>query len=252
MAVIMKNEKIIWDALLKAGYREIEAAGILGNLYEESGYNPINLQWIYEKILHMTDEEYTEAINSGAYSYTQFYSDHAGYGLVQWTWWARKQAMYNACFPEIGSLEKQIKYMIKELSLYTHVQTMLRKAKTIRECSDIILHYYEAPGDQSVAVEERRAKYGQEAYDRCHTPEPKPVEGWWTCQCAAYKTEKGACNAAEKIKDAHVYKSHTPGYFAVALGQYDSEEEAKKHLAEAQKQRKDAFVTYYKKGDLIQ
>lgn len=252
MAVIMKNEKIIWDALLAAGYREIEAAGILGNLYEESGYNPINLQWIYEKILHMTDEEYTEAINSGIYSYKQFYSDHAGYGLVQWTWWSRKQAMYNACFPEIGSLDRQIRYMIKELSGYTHVQTMLRKASTIRECSDIILHYYEQPGDQSPATEERRARYGEEAYSRCHTPEPQPVKGWWTCQCAAYKTEKGACNAAAKIKDAHVYKSHTSGYFAVGIGQYDSEAEAKKHLAEAQKQRKDAFVTYYNKEDFIQ
>ena len=251
MAVIMKNEKIIWDALIKAGYREIEAAGILGNLYEESGYNPINLQWIYEKILHMTDEEYTEAINSGIYSYKQFYSDHAGYGLVQWTWWGRKQAMYNACYPEIGSLDKQIRYMIKELAGYTHVQVMLRKASTIRECSDIILHYYEQPGDQSTATEERRARYGEEAYSRCHTPEPQPVKGWWVCQCAAYKTQNGACNAAAKI-NGNVYRSHTAGYFAVALGQYDSEAEAKKHLPEAQKQRKDAFVTYYKKEDLIQ
>lgn len=251
MAIILKNEKPIWNALLKAGYREIEAAGILGNLYEESGYSPINLQWIYEKILHMTDQEYTDAINSGMYSYKQFYSDHAGYGLAQWTWWGRKQAMYNACYPDIGSLEKQIQYLIKELSLYTHVQAMLRKATTIRECSDIILHYYEQPGDQSEATEIRRARYGEEAYARQHTPEPQPVLGWWTCQCASYKTEKGALAAAEKIKDAHVYKSHTPGYFAVGLGQYDSEAEANKHLSDAKKQRKDAFVTYYKKGELI-
>lgn len=247
-----EREKYIWNRLIKAGYREIEAAGIMGNLYEESGLRPDNLQNIYEKILHMTDREYTEAVNSGAYSYQQFYSDHAGYGLVQWTYYSRKQRMYQECWPQIDSLEKQVDYMIKELSWYTVVQVRFQKASTIRECSDIILHYYEQPGDQSIRVEERRAEYGRQIYERQHKPEPVPVNGWFVCQCAAYKTEKGACNAAAKIKDAHVYKSHTPGYFAVGIGQYSSEAEAKANLAIAQKQRKDAFVTYYEKGDLIQ
>lgn len=247
-----EREKYIWDRLTAAGYREIEAAGIMGNLYEESGLRPDNLQNIFEKILHMTDREYTDAVNSGAYSYQQFYSDHAGYGLVQWTYYARKQRMYQECWPNIDSIEKQVDYMLKELSWYPHVVQMLHNAKTIRECSDAILHYYEQPGDQSVRVEERRAEYGREIFDRQHKPEPAPVTGWYVCQCAAYKTEKGALNAAAKLLDAHVYTSRTPGYFAVALGQYNSEAEAKKHLAEAQKQRKDAFVTYYKKGELIQ
>lgn len=248
-----QRETYIWGALKAAGYREIEIAGIMGNLQEESGLSPINLQYVYEKILHMTDQEYTDKVNSGEYSYKQFYSDHAGYGLVQWTWYQRKQAMYQACWPDIGSLEKQVAYMIKELSWYPHVIAMLHKATTIRECSDIILHYYEAPGDQSLAVEIRRAGYAQKIYNDMHV-EPTPVNAWYVCQCASYKTEKGALAAAQKLKNAHVYRSHTPGYFAVALGQYATEAEAlaSKDMAAAKAQRKDAFVTSYNKEDLVQ
>ena len=243
----------IWNELLKAGYREIETAGIMGNLYEESGLRPDNLQNIYEKILGMTDKQYTDAINSGTYSYKQFYNDHAGYGLAQWTYYSRKQRLYQYCYPNIGSLELQTAFLISELKLYPHVIAMLHKCNTIRECSDVILHYYEQPGDQSVKVEIRRAGYGEEIYNAMHNPEPTPVpvNGWYVCQCAAYKTEKGALTAAEKLKDAHVYRSHTEGYYAVGLGQYDSEAQAKKNLAEAQKQRKDAFVTFYEKERLI-
>ena len=250
MATYQERETYIWNKLRQAGYRDIEVAGIMGNLYEEIGFRPENLQQIYEQILHMTDKEYTDAINSGRYSYKQFYSDHAGYGLAQWTYYTRKQAMYQHCFPEIDSLEKQVEYLIKELGWYPHVIKMLHAASTIRQCSDIILHHYEQPGNQSEAVEIRRAGYAQKIYDN-QTNKPAPVDGWYVCQCAAYKTQKGAENAAAKIKNAHVYTSHTVGYYAVAIGQYATEAEAKANLNEAKKQRKDAFVTYYKKEALI-
>lgn len=246
-----QREKYIWDRLIEAGYREIEAAGIMGNLQEESGLQSVQLQNVFEKILHMTDQEYTDKVNSGEYTFNQFVNDHAGYGLVQWTYFARKANMYNHCWPDIGSLYEQVDFMIHELTLYPHVIAMLKKCNTIRECSDVILHHYEQPGDQSVTVEIRRAAYGEKIYNEMHV-DPKPVDGWYVCQCASYKTEKGALAAASKVKDAHVYRSHTEGYFAVGIGQYSSEAEAREHLAEAQKQRKDAFVTYYKKEDLLQ
>jgi hypothetical protein len=36
-------EKQIWDYLLKAGLTKEGAAGLMGNLYAESGLNPTNL-----------------------------------------------------------------------------------------------------------------------------------------------------------------------------------------------------------------
>lgn len=173
----MTNEEYIWQALLKAGYNEIQTAGIMGNLMHESGLRPNNLQWAYEQSLHMTDQQYTDAVNSGAYSYKQFYSDCAGYGIAQWTYYSRKQCMYQACWPTIDSIEKQTAYLIKELSWYPAVQAGLAKAKTIREASDVILVYYEAPADQSESMRQLRASYGQAIYDRQHgaAPAPKPA-----------------------------------------------------------------------------
>ena len=65
----------------------------MGNLYAESGLNPQNLQNIYEKKLGYSDASYTAAVDNGFYS--DFVHDSAGYGLAQWTFWSRKQALLN-------------------------------------------------------------------------------------------------------------------------------------------------------------
>lgn len=65
--------------------------GLFGNIYAESAMNPKNLQQSYEKKLGFTDDTYTAAVDSGAYG--NFVKDAAGYGLAQWTYWSRKQAM---------------------------------------------------------------------------------------------------------------------------------------------------------------
>jgi hypothetical protein len=65
----------------------------MGNLYAESGLKPNNLQNSYEKTLGFTDVTYTEAVDKGTYN--NFIHDKAGYGLAQWTWWSRKEALLN-------------------------------------------------------------------------------------------------------------------------------------------------------------
>lgn len=83
------NEKRIWDYLTGKGLSPAGAAGLMGNLYAESGLNPQNLQNTYEKKLGYTDAAYTAAVDSGKYQ--NFVHDSAGYGLAQWTYWSRKQ-----------------------------------------------------------------------------------------------------------------------------------------------------------------
>lgn len=65
----------------------------MGNLYAESGLMPNNLQNAYNNKLGKTDAEYTAAVDNG--SYGNFVKDSAGYGLAQWTYWSRKQALLN-------------------------------------------------------------------------------------------------------------------------------------------------------------
>ena len=78
------NEEKIWNYLTAAGMTACGAAGLMGNLYAESGLRPNNLQNSYEGKLGMADAEYTELVDHG--SYTNFAGDSAGYGLAQWTY----------------------------------------------------------------------------------------------------------------------------------------------------------------------
>lgn len=138
--------------------------GLFGNLYAESGMKPGNLQNSSEKKLGLTDEAYTAAVNSG--NYKNFVHDSAGYGLAQWTYWSRKEAMlafHQAKGASIGDALTQAEFLYKELSEgYKSVLSVLKTAASIREASDAVLLQFERPADQSEAVRKKRAGFGQE------------------------------------------------------------------------------------------
>lgn len=138
--------------------------GPFGNLYAESGMKPGNLQNSSEKKLGLTDEAYTAAVDSG--NYKNFVHDSAGYGLAQWTYWSRKEAMlafHQAKGASIGDALTQAEFLYKELSEgYKSVLSVLKTAASIREASDAVLLQFERPADQSEAVRKKRAGYGQE------------------------------------------------------------------------------------------
>lgn len=85
------NEKKIWNFLTGKGLSAHGAAGFMGNLYAESALDSMNLQNTYEKSLGYTDAGYTAAVDTG--KYTNFVNDCAGYGLAQWTYYTRKEAL---------------------------------------------------------------------------------------------------------------------------------------------------------------
>ena len=87
------NAEKIWNKLLDVGANAYGAAGTLGNLDPESGLNPQNLQDTGNRKLGMTDQEYTSAVD--ARTYLNFCRDGIGYGVAQWTYWSRKQALLN-------------------------------------------------------------------------------------------------------------------------------------------------------------
>ena len=167
------NEKRIWDYLIGKGLSPAGAAGLMGNLYAESGLNPKNLQNTYEKKLGYTDAAYTAAVDSGAYD--NFIHDSAGYGLAQWTFWSRKQNLLNfakAAGKSIGDLDMQLDFLFEELSTgYKSVLSTLKTATAVRTASDSVLLNFERPADQSEAVKTKRAKYGQTYYDKYAKPE---------------------------------------------------------------------------------
>ena len=166
-AKIDTPEREIREYLSSKGLSLYAAVGIMGNLYAESGLKANNLQNSYEKSLGFTDDSYTAAVDKG--TYTNFIRDCAGYGLAQWTYWSRKEGLFNAAKAQdksIGNLNMQLDYLWFELTTsYRGVLDELRKAKSVREASDIILTKFEKPADQSEAVRVKRAGYAQSYYD---------------------------------------------------------------------------------------
>jgi len=179
--ISLANDEIIWNFLISKGLNDFAVAGIMGNLFAESGLIPNNLQNSYEKTLGMTDAQYTAAVDNGTYS--NFVRDSAGYGLAQWTFWSRKQALYDfsqAAGKSIGDLTMQLDFLWKELQGYSQSMNVLKTAKSILEASNIILMDFERPADMGEKVQATRAGYGQRYYDKyaspVTTPEPESPE----------------------------------------------------------------------------
>lgn len=162
------TEQYIWNYFKQRGLNDFGIAGLMGNLFAESKLNPKNLQQTYEKRLGFTDETYTEAVDSGTYK--NFINDSAGYGLAQWTYYSRKQELFNFAVnsgSSIGDLDLQLNYLWYELTImFPYVVNVLQKATSVLEASNKVLFDFEAPADQSIEMQEKRARYGQVYYDR--------------------------------------------------------------------------------------
>ena len=160
--------RTFWNFLKGKIKNDFGVSGLMGELFAESGLNPQNLQNSYEKKLGFTDATYTAAVDSG--SYANFVHDSAGYGVAQWTFWSRKEALLNyvrALGASIGDLEAQLGFLYKELSeSYPSVLAALKTATSVRAASDKVLTDFERPADQSEAVKIKRASYGQTYYDK--------------------------------------------------------------------------------------
>ena len=183
------DPKVIWDYFKAKGLNDFGIAGLMGNLYAESGLKPTNLQNTYSKKLGYTDAEYTAAVDQG--KYTNFVKDSAGYGLAQWTYWSRKQNLLDFAQSKnksIGDLNMQLDFLYKELSegYKNSVLKVLCEAKSVLEASNSVLLKFERPADQSETVQNKRAGFGQTYYDKyagkpateeSSKPAPTPTTG---------------------------------------------------------------------------
>ena len=182
------REQKIWNRLRVAGLNAYGAAGVMGNLYKESALNPQNLQNTGNTKLGLTDEEYTRRVDSG--EYTNFVQDKQGYGLAQWTFWSRKQALFDfakAAKASIGDLEMQLDFLVKELKQnYPAVWNVLRTAKSVREASNIMLFKFEAPADQSTRVQNDREAAGQVYYNKYSGKDDETMSNSTLVDCTRY------------------------------------------------------------------
>lgn len=143
----------------------------MGNLFAESGLIPTNLQNSYESKLGMNDASYTVAVDNG--SYTNFTHDSAGYGLAQWTYWSRKQGLFQLCKSRgksIGDLSTQLDFLYQELTTsYSQLLKILKATSSVEEASNLVVTQFERPADQSFDALKQRALYSQRYFNTYST-----------------------------------------------------------------------------------
>ncbi len=126
-------ENIIWDYLKNAGYSDIQAAGIIGNLYQESGLKS-------DKIEYGTKE---------------------GIGIVQWSF-GRKQQLKNYCSSkgkEWTDLNCQLDFLVKELKSAQFYQPYLSKFQnpySVNEATEAFCFGFERPNRVKANLEYRK------------------------------------------------------------------------------------------------
>lgn len=150
---------------------EYGVAGLMGNLQAESGLYPDRVQGDIPYSSY--SQEYTAKVDSGEISEYDFVHNGpggGGYGLAQWTFYTRKQALYDMYksggYPSIGDVNLACAYLLHELKTsYTDVYADLILASSVRYASDSVLHNFEKPADQSEAVEIARCELGIAIYE---------------------------------------------------------------------------------------
>lgn len=198
----------IWRYLKGKGLTDYAIAGIMGNLYAESGLRSDILQVYYQQTLGMSSEQYTKAVDNGTYK--NFVRDMAGYGLAQWTFWSRKEGLLNLAIQRmvsIGDLNLQLDYLWSELQEFGLVGK-LNSCNSVREASDIILLDFEKPYDQSENVKKTRASFGEKFYAENHQNEPvvsQPVvntdkKPYYCVELGVYKNRS---DAESRLVSAH-------------------------------------------------
>lgn len=186
----------IWNTLMTAIGNEYGVAGLMGNLYAESGCTPYACQpsrpystcIAYIGRVDRYEINETGFVYHGCSSEGKVASGQGGFGLAQWTWWSRKKALYDYWLTQggsIGDLSMQLRYLLSELfNSFPSVWSALVNAQNYTDASNIVLEIYENPADQSADVHDTRNNYTQQIYDAyasttptpTPTPQPSPID----------------------------------------------------------------------------
>lgn len=136
-------EQQIWSFFRSKGYSSEGIAGIMGNFQAESALIANNVQNGYG----WSDADYTQQVDSGAYSKDKFVHDSIGYGLAQWTWWTYKRDLYELAKQRgtsIGNLDTQLTFADNAFSNASW-GNQLKRATDVRAACDLVLEQYERP-----------------------------------------------------------------------------------------------------------
>lgn len=174
-----ENDSYIWAVLYNAIGNENGVAGLMGNLQAESGLVSYRLQGDFT-LDYTKSVDYTNKVNSGEITRDQFINDAKGYGLAQWTYYTRKEALYDAWqasgYASIGDVRLQVAFLIDELrTSYPSVYNTLVTTPDILTASNDVLFNFENPQQQGPDVQLVRYNLSVALYNALATGEPVPI-----------------------------------------------------------------------------
>lgn len=172
----------IWGYLNSFINNEYGVSALMGNMISESQLLP----FIKQGNVHSPwtpSFEYTADVNDGTISESTFVNDSIGYGLCQWTFYSRKQGLYNKCmkptYHGIDNLEYQLYFIEEELTGdYSSTLSVLQNAteSTLWDAVGNVLHNYEGPADQGYAEQLERYNNAIDVYNTYSGTTPIPPD----------------------------------------------------------------------------
>lgn len=157
----------IYGALVRAGMTAAGACGLMGNMQAESGMKSNIVQ---RGMTALSDGEYTRRADAGE---LDFIRDGAGYGLCQWTYWSRKQALLRFARERsvsVGDEGMQVEFCLSELrGEYPALRRFLCETQDVRAAAERVCREYERPAVNNV---DARAAYAARFADMAAR------EGW--------------------------------------------------------------------------
>lgn len=165
------STKSIYTQLIAAGLSKAGACGLMGNMNAESAMRANNAQ---DGLTKLSDAEYTTGVDNG--TYTNFVRDAVGYGLCQWTYWTRKQALYNFAKQKgvsIGDEAMQVEFAVQELkNNYPGLWSFLCTTDSVQDAASRVCTEFERPAVNNITV---RASAGLRFFEElCDDPKAEP------------------------------------------------------------------------------
>lgn len=140
----------LFSMAIRQGFTTEGACALLANVQAESAFIPSNLEDTANRRLGMSDQQYTDAVDSGAYQ--NFITDGAGYGLAQWTWGPRKKELLSfakRAGVSIGNLQMQKDFLFYEMKAsYISCWNLCRNSHDLYAITKKLLYEWENPTEK--------------------------------------------------------------------------------------------------------
>ncbi len=160
----------IYAKLIAAGLTHEGACGLMGNMQAES---TLKANIAQRGMTALSDEEYTKQTDSYPVSQARFVYDGVGYGLCQWTYWSRKNALLlfaQARSVSVGNEEMQVDFCVHELKNdYPGLWALLCSVTDVYTAASEVCTVYERPAVNNITV---RAGFANQLANRAKR------EGW--------------------------------------------------------------------------